>query len=464
MDTYDFVVIGGGSAGYAAASTAARLGLKTAVIEGGQKVGGLCILRGCMPSKTLLATAGRAAAVREAGEFGVLAQFSGVDGAALQARKRTLIDDFAGYRRGQLEAGKFTFLRGHARFVDFHHLEITNFQGEVTPISARTVLIATGSKIEPAPIPGLRETGYLDSDALLESEHIPASVIVLGGGAIALEAATFYAGIGRRVTLLQRSARILKEADPDVSEAVTNGLRKKGIEVLTDVRLIKTERAGTSKRVVFEQKGVEKTVEAEEIIYALGRVPSVTGLGLDGIGVDASLGRLITETTQQTAIAHIFAAGDVCGPLEVVHIAIQQGEIAARNAHRLIQDPAAELERIDYRLKLLAVFSDPGVATLGLTEAEASLRRLPIQTATYPFADHGKSMVEGHTEGFVKLTVHAETREILGAAVVGPHAWELIHEIVVAMAFHATAGALAQIPHYHPTLSEIWTYPAEELA
>ena len=464
MNTYDFVVIGGGSAGYAAASTAARLGLKTAVIEGGKEIGGLCILRGCMPSKTLLATAGRAAAVREAGEFGVKAQFLGVDGAVMQARKRLLIEDFAGYRRGQLEAGKFTFLRGNARFVDSHSLEITGFDGQISRISAGSVLIATGSKIDLLPIPGLVETGYLDSDALLASEHIPESVIVLGGGAIALEAATYYVGLGCRVTLLQRSSRVLKEADPDVSEAVQDGLRKKGVRLLTNTRLLRVERAEKAKRVVFEQNGSEQNVEAEEIVYALGRVPATNGLGLEAIGLEPGHGRIKTSPTQQTAELHIFAAGDVCGPLEVVHIAIQQGEIAARNACRLLRKPGEELERIDYRLKLLAVFSDPGVAMVGLTEAEAAETGIPIQTASYPFRDHGKSMVEGQLDGFVKLTVHAETREILGAAVVGPQAAELIHEIVVAMTFHATAGALALIPHYHPTLSEIWTYPAEELA
>ncbi|MEY5026399.1 MAG: hypothetical protein RLZZ244_1927 [Verrucomicrobiota bacterium] len=466
MQTFDFVVLGGGSAGYAAASTAARLGLRTAVIEGGREVGGLCILRGCMPSKTLLASSQRAAEIRRASEFGIRATFEGVDLKALQERKRLLIGEFATYRRSQLESGRFTFLRGMARFLDPHRIEVTPPQGPTSVLQASTCLIATGSRIQPPPIPGLLETGYLDSDAFLEAEHLPESILILGGGAIALEAASFYAGFGKTVTLLQRSPRVLKEADPDVSLALQEGLRHQGVRILTGVRLQRVEKAGALKRVHFTlaDSDAPRCEEAEEIVMALGRVPATENLQLESVGVSLLHGRIPTALTQQTNHPHLFAAGDVCGPLEVVHIAIQQGEIAARNAHRLLHHPEQPLESIHYRLKLLAVFSDPGVASLGLTEAEAQNAGIPFRTASYPFNDHGKSMVEGHKHGFVKLLAHAESREILGASVVGPHAAELIHEISVAMAFHATARDLAQIPHYHPTLSEIWTYPAEELS
>jgi len=464
-DQYDFTVLGGGSAGYAAASVAAKAGLRVAVVEGGREVGGLCILRGCMPSKALLATANRAAAVRSAGEFGVKARFEGIDGAAMQARKRLLIKDFADYRREQLESGRFDFLRGMAQFKDAHTVEVVTATG-VKTLHSKTFLIATGSTMTPPPVSGLVETGYLDSDALLESESIPGSVIVLGGGAIALEAATFYSQLGSHVTLLQRSERLLKDADPDVSLALAQGLRHHGVRVETGVQLLHCHKEMHAKVVRFRQNGVEAECAAQEIVCALGRVPATHGLALEngGVTTDQLHGRCISvQSTQQTSQPHIFAAGDVCGPLEVVHLAIQQGEIAARNAVRLLSNTAESLEEMDYRLKLLAVFSEPGVAMVGLTEAEAVAKEIPILTASHPFADHGKSMVEGHLQGFVKLIVHAETREILGGSVVGPHAAELIHEVVTAMAFRATAGDLARVPHYHPTLSEIWTYPAEEL-
>jgi len=463
MVEYDFLVIGGGSAGYAAASYAAQQGLNVAVVEGARKVGGLCILRGCMPSKTLLATAASASAVRGAARFGVQSTFGGVDGAVMQARKRLLIDDFQSYREGQLSAGRFEFLRGKARFLDPYTLALDGPHGQQR-LRAKTFLISTGSRISTPPITGLEETGYLDSDAMLESEHIPRSVTVLGGGAIALEAASFYAGVGSTVTLLQRSKRVLKELDPDVSEAVAEGLRRQGVRVETGVEIHKVETAHGGKVVRFVRNGAVTEVVSEEILCALGRVPATGALELESAGVALHGLRISVKATQQTSQPHIFAAGDVCGPLDVVHLAIQQGEVAARNACQIVRATALAPAEMDYRTKLFAVFSEPAVAAVGLSLAEAAAEGLPVLTATYPFNDHGKSMVEGHTDGFVKLMVHAETRRILGGSVVGPQAAEIIHEIVVAMFFNATAGDLARVPHYHPTLSEIWTYPAEELS
>ncbi len=463
-DPYDFVVIGGGSAGYAGAATASRLGLRTAVIEGADTMGGLCILRGCMPSKALLESAHRAESIRRASEFGLRANFLAADGPSIIARKRLLVSEFAGYRRSQLEAGKFDLIRGKARFSDPHTLEIDLLGGGTREVKSRAFLIATGSQINRVDVPGLDETGSWDSEDILDSAHLPKSVIVLGGGAIALEAASYYAGLGTSVTVLQRGPQLLKEVDPDVATALAEGLAKRGILVLHNVALVRAEKHGATKRVHFSRHGVEQNADAEQIIYALGRRPLTDGLGLDRAGVELKKEGVRVSETQQSSAAHIFAAGDVCGPFEVVHIAIQQAEIAARNAARLLNSPPEPLERIDYALKLFAVFTHPEVALLGLTEREATAHGIDFLAASYPFADHGKSLVRGETDGFVKLIVAHDTRRILGASVIGPEASELIHEIAVAMHFKATAGDLARVPHYHPTLSEIWTYPAEELA
>lgn len=461
---FDFIVIGGGSAGYAGASTAARLGLKVAVIEGGAEVGGLCILRGCMPSKALLESASRAETIRRAEEFGLRAEYRGVDGPSMQARKRLLISDFADYRRGQLESGRFEFIRGRAKFIDPHTLEVALLDGGTERIEGRAFLIATGSRVNLVEVPGLAETGFWDSDQVLASGHVPKSVIVLGGGAIALEFATLYAGLGCEVTVIQRHRQVLREMDGDVAEALVSGLRKRGIRVHTNTALASVESAGALKRVNFFAEGERHSVEAEQIIYALGRAPLTENLGLENAAVELEEKAIRTSATQQTSSAHIFAAGDVCGPFEVVHIAIQQAEIAARNAARLLAASAEPMEQIDYTLKLFAVFTQPEVAAIGLTEREATEQGIDFLAASYPFADHGKSMVRGETDGFVKLLVERATRRIIGAAVIGPEASDLIHEVAVAMHFRGTAGDLARVPHYHPTLSEIWTYPAEELA
>ncbi|MDB6154684.1 MAG: putative Dihydrolipoyl dehydrogenase, component of pyruvate and 2-oxoglutarate dehydrogenase [Chthoniobacteraceae bacterium] len=463
-DSYDFVVIGGGSAGYAGAATAAQLGLRTVVIESGEEVGGLCILRGCMPSKALLESARRAESIRRAGEFGLMAEYYGPDGPMIQARKRVLVTEFAEHRRGQLQSGRFDFVRGKARFTDSHSLEVTLMEGGTRRITGRAFLVATGSEVNHVIVPGLDETGSWDSDEVLNSAHIPKSVIVLGGGAIALEFASFYAGIGSAVTVLQRGPHLLKEVDVDVSEALREGLEKHGIRVFCKTALVGVERHGAVKRVTFYKDGERQTAEAEEIIYALGRRPMTEGFGLEEAGVKLKDCAIEVNERQQSSHEHIFAAGDVCGPFEVVHIAIQQGEMAARNAARLLGLRADAWEMMDYKQNLFVVFTHPEVAVTGLTEHEAAARGVDIVTASYPFADHGKSLVRGETDGFVKLLCARDSRQILGAAVIGPAASELIHEVAVALHFGAKAGDLARVPHYHPTLSEIWLYPAEELA
>jgi pyruvate/2-oxoglutarate dehydrogenase complex dihydrolipoamide dehydrogenase (E3) component len=463
-DAYDFIVIGGGSAGYASASVAVRHGLKTAVIEGGEEIGGLCILRGCMPSKTLLESAHRAETIRRAGEFGLRAEYFGTSPGAIRARKRRLIGEFADYRRQQLEDGRFDFIRGNAAFTDDHHIEVRLRDGGLRQLRGEAFLIATGSTLQRVDIPGIQETGYLTSDDVLDADHIPGSIVVLGGGAIALELATFYAGVGSKVTVVQRGAQVLKGTDPDVAAAVTEGLERKGINIFRDTELLRVEKAGDGKCVHFKHRGQERAAEAAEILLALGRTPNLASLAIEKAGVVLGKSGVHIQPTQQSKIAHIFAAGDVCGPHEIVHLAVQQGELAARNAARLLGRLDGDLEKMDYTLKLFAVFTEPQVATVGLTEEEATLLRYDFRTAKYPFIDHGKSQVRGETDGFVKLIATRDTGRILGGSCVGPEASELIHEIVVAMHFGATAGDLARIPHYHPTLSEIWTYPAEELA
>ncbi len=461
--TYDFVVIGGGSAGYAAARTAAALGMKTCVIEGATDVGGLCILRGCMPSKTLIESANRLRAARHAREFGLSVGQIGFDAGEIVARKHRLIAEFADYRREQLEHGDFDFLRGRAAFIDETTLLVKGLKGSAETINARSFLIATGSAISAPDIPGLAGAGCLTSDDVLDLTSIPESTIVLGAGPVALEMAHYLDALGSRLTIVQRSAQLLKGMDEDVAKVVETAFRKRGMQIYTKTKLLRVERNEETRRVRFEHEGCERTVEAAAILNALGREPNVVGLQLEEAGVKLEKNAIAVNAHQQTSAPHIFAAGDCCGPFEVVHIAVEQGERAARNAVRFLNGESG-FESMDYRLKLYVIFTEPQVAAVGLSENEARAEAIDALAATYPFNDHGKSLIMDETEGFVKLLADRSTREILGGSVVGPDASELIHEIVVAMRFRATAGQLATIPHYHPTLSEIWLYPAEELA
>lgn len=462
---YDFVVLGGGSAGYAAARTAAAGGLRVAVVEGAERMGGLCILRGCMPSKALLASAGAARTIRRADEFGLRSGQLEVKTDEVIRRKNRLIAEFADYRQQQLSDGRFELIRGHGRFRDSHSLEVELLAGGSRSIAFRSALLATGSEISRLPLPGLEQAGYLVSDDVLDLESLPQSVAVLGGGAIALEMAHYLAALGVEVSVIQRSEHVLSDGDRDVGEALADAMRAQGVNVITGTRLLGAGRVAGRKFIDFEHAGTPRRIECAQILQALGRHPATAGLGLESAGIALDGRAIPTSPTQQVAgCPHIFAAGDVCGPYEIVHIAIQQGEIAARNAARLLASSEAPLEMIDYRLRLYAIFTEPEVAVAGLTEREARALAIDTAVASYPFDDHGKSLVMGETHGFVKLLADRATGQLIGGAVVGPHGSDLIHEIVVALAVRMTPAQLAAIPHYHPTLSEIWTYPAEDLA
>ena len=462
---FDFIVLGGGSAGYAAARTAHALGLSVAVVDGAPELGGLCILRGCMPSKTLIESADRNLTLRRAAEFGLTATPGPADIRAIRDRKRALIADFAGYRQGQLEDGRFTLLRGHGRFTGPRQLEVRPIDGAPAfTIEGRSFCLATGSVAQLPAVPGLAETGCWTSDDVLDAATLPATFAVLGGGAIALEMAHYLEGVGRRVTLIQRGPQFLSGLDPECSAVLEQACRQRGIACHLGTQLQSVERtADGRKRVAFLHAGEAREAVVDEILVALGRQPASAGLGLDAAGVALDGAKVAVTPMMQTSQPHIFAAGDLCSPLDVVHIAIQQGEIAARNAARLLRGEAVE-EAMDYRLRLFGVFSHPQVAAVGASSAELEAQGVPHVSASYPFNDHGKSMCMGETEGFVKMLAHRHTGEILGATVVGPQATELIHEVVVAMQYRGTVQQFLAIPHYHPTLSEIWTYPAEECA
>lgn len=465
MSDFDLVVIGGGSAGYAAARTAAAEGLRTAVIDGSEKLGGLCILRGCMPSKALIESANRMLEIREAGEFGLSVKDAAFDGGKIIDRKRRLIDGFASYRAGQLQNGPFELIRGHARFTGPHTLAVRTLIGTEQTVTARAFVVAAGSVVRRPAIEGLAEAQPMVSDDVLDNANPPRSLIVLGAGPVALEMAHYHAALGSRVTVIQRSRHILSSMDHDAADAVQRGMERHGTKFITGCKILAAGRSPRGKWVRVAHDDRADTIEADEILLALGRDPATAGLDMPAAGAGIVPGApLVTDKTQQTAVPHIFAAGDVTGELEIVHIAIEQGEIAARNAARLLRGKGEPLESIDYRLRLFAVFTQPEAAMVGLTEREARDLGMDVAAASYPFDDHGKSLVQGNIDGFVKLIADRATGELVGGAVVGPHASELIHEVVVALRYRATAAEFLKIPHYHPTLSEIWTYPAEELA
>jgi len=454
--SYDFVAIGGGSAGFNAARVAVSLGLKTAVIDGARDLGGLCILRGCMPSKTLLYMAEVLHLAQKAKAFGLRVPAARADMKAIHERKKKIIAEFAEFRVRALESGKFDLLRAHARFVNTNTLELST--GE--RVRARHILIGTGSKVAVPPVPGLADVPFWTSDDVLDLDFVPPSVIVLGGGIVACELAQFLNRVGSKVTLVQRSPNILRDHSPAASTVVQQAFVDEGIELFAGTQLQRVWNAKGKFTVEFIHDGKLITRTAAHLFNALGREPHTAALNLAAAGVSTRAnGQIITNHWQQTTAPNIYAAGDCSGPVEIVHIAIQQGELAARHAAGL-----KKLKPVDYTLLLNVVFTDPQLATIGLLEHELTARDVAFIVASYPFNDHGKSILMDANYGYVKVIAEPKRGRILGAEIVGKDAGELIHAFSGPLAMKATVFDLLRAPWYHPTLAEIVTYPLEEIA
>ena len=449
---FDVIVIGGGSAGYAAANSAQSKGAKVAIVDKGP-LGGLCILRGCMPTKTILRSSDIFSLFQRAKEFGLSVENPSADLSLINDRKVRLIDEFASYRIQQLNNPKFTLIKNNASFLSSHEIKVGN-----SVLSAKNFIIATGSTVAEFPIPGLTESGFLTSDDVLELRTIPESMIVLGAGPVAVELAQFFCRIGTQTTLIQRSDHILSKGDLDLARPVETRFREEGMKVFTGTKLLRINKSKQNRTVFFTHEGQEKAVTAKIILQALGRKPNIDGLNLSTASIKTFEGRIEVNQEMRTNIPHIYAVGDVNGLHEIVHIAIEQGEVAAHNATQ------KDVRRFDNRLKTSVTFTDPAVASVGLSEKECKLLNIQYLVASYPFNDHGKSLCMGETHGHVKLLCSLENGEIIGAHIVGPEAGELIHQMVTLMHFRGTVHDLLKLPHYHPTLSEIFTYPAEELA
>jgi pyruvate/2-oxoglutarate dehydrogenase complex dihydrolipoamide dehydrogenase (E3) component len=328
-------------------------------------------------------------------------------------------------------------------------------------VRGQRFLIATGSKVAVPPVPGLAETPCWTSDDVLNLNFLPRSVIVLGGGIVACELAQFLRRMGSRVVLIQRSPNILRDHSADATNVIQQAFRDEGIDLHTDTQIegiAALPQGGVSVR--FRSGGRLITRRADHLFNALGREPNLETLDLAAAGVKLTDdGRVAVNRWQRTSQPHIYAGGDVTGPHDIVHLAVAQGELAARHAFGV-----KGLKPINYDLLLNVVFTDPALATIGLLESQLEESGTPHLVASYPFDDHGKSLLMEAKRGYVKVIAEPKRGRILGAEIVGPQAGELIHCFSGPLAMHATVFDLLRAPWYHPTLAEILTYPLEELA
>ena len=345
-----------------------------------------------------------------------------------------------------------SFIRGHAEFTSPVDVRVDG-----KPITAAKSIIAAGSRTADVHVPGLVKTGFITNREALTLESIPSSLIIIGGGYIGVEFAQMYSRFGTKVTLLSRSSRLMKQEEPELSAQLAEILTAEGIDLRLDSAAKRVEKASGEKVVITEVDGQEHRFQAAEILYAAGRVPRVDGLGLAEAGVEIGPKGIVANASLQTTVANIWSLGDVNGGAMFTHRATYDGPIAAQNAVK-------EAGRtVDYRVVPRAVFTQPALASVGLTEAEAMIAGHEVKVGKAYFEHSGRAKAIGETEGVLKFVADAETGELLGGHILGPHADILIHEVVAAMYDRGTAVPLQKLIHIHPTLSEMVKDAAKKL-
>jgi dihydrolipoamide dehydrogenase len=451
----DVAIIGGGPAGYVGAIRAAQLNTKVVLIEK-RELGGTCLNRGCIPTKVFVESARHCKALREMPRFGLKSEYLGVDFPRIQKRKRIIVKRLVKGVQYLLRNGKVEVLRGEGRFIDPHLISVTGWDEKyrVTKyrVSAKKVIIATGSKPLIVPIPGIDGPKVLTSESILDLVDIPKSLIVIGGGAIGGEfACVFRCFEETQVTIIEMLDHLIPMEDPELGEELKAAFNRVGIGVHTGSRVTRISDTPTgNKRVTFiDPDGKEQNIEAEYVLVSIGRAPVIEGLNLDGIGVLYGRG-IIVNNKMETNVPDVYAAGDVVqgvpSPM-LAYTASAEGEVAVENAL------GHEVE-MNYDAIPSGIFTNPEVASVGLIEEKAKEKYGEILVGKFPFQGNGRAIIVGQNRGLVKVILDAKTTEIVGVHIIGPHATELIAEGALAVANHMKAEDLVKVQHGHPVLYE----------
>ncbi len=450
MKTYDVLVLGGGTAGTAAARAATRAGARVALFNDGE-LGGLCILRGCMPTKTMLHSAHAAHEARHGGAAGVTTSLDGVDFGAIMANKDQKVARFKAAKLSGIEAGGYDVVDARARFSG----EDTVEAGGETYRFTHGAVIATGSVPALPPIEGIADVEALNSDDIMRLEEPPESLIVLGTGAIGLELSQFFARIGTRVDLVART-RVFSRVDPLLAEEMEQAMAAEpGLTLHQPACPRRVRRTASGVAAEFADGTV---LEAQRLLVATGRSWNVEGLGLDAAGVRVVGGGLNSGPDMRTSNPRVFVAGDATGERQLLHVANWEGDVAGHNA------ATGESREVERRMHMEVVFTDPPMAQIGLSEQEARAAGREVVTAQARFAETGRAITMDVRHGAWKLVADAATGELLGSQILGPRADDLVHVVSAAMHYRGTAADLLEMPWYHPTLTEVLQGLAREIA
>ncbi len=441
----DIAVIGAGIGGYVAALRAAQLGAKVVLIEK-DRVGGVCLNWGCIPTKTLLRTAEVLQLAQEAAKYGVMVGEPALDWVVAQKRKEQVVSRLTGGVAHLLNRAGVNVLSGKATFVSPTELEVSTDEGG-KQVEASSFVIASGSRPASLPLPGLDGSGVLTSDGALSLEAIPGSMLVVGAGAVGAEFAALFSACGAQVTLVEMLPRVLPALDADLGAEVERALKRSKVRVHTSSKLTRVQASDTGHAVTIESADGEIGLEVETIVLAVGRRPNVDDLGLPSVGVATGPQGIIVDERMRTNVPHVYAVGDVTGGMLLAHVAMHEGIVAVENA-------LGHERRINYDAVPSCVFGSPEVATVGLSEEQALERGYEVQVGRFPFRANGKALAHGEYDGLVKIVAESEYGQVLGIHIVGPHASDLIQEGTMALTLEATLDEFEATIHPHPTLTE----------
>ncbi|WP_153732904.1 dihydrolipoyl dehydrogenase [Sporosarcina obsidiansis] len=461
---YDLVILGGGTGGYVAAIRAAQLGLKTAIVEK-SKLGGTCLHNGCIPSKAMLKSAEVFRLVREeADEFGVKTGEVSLDFSQVQKRKHQIIDQLHAGIQSLMKKGKIDVYHGFGRILGASifspmpgTISVEMGNGEENEILLlKNLIIATGSK--PKTLPGLEidEHQVLTSDGALNMEALPSSITIIGGGVIGIEWASMLIDFGVKVTVLDRLEQILSTEDREVALAMQKALAKRGVTFILGADIMTDSLHKEDSQVIISYQLGEETqsISSEKLLVSVGRSPLIDDIGLANTEIQVENGIIQTTKTYQTKDQHIYAIGDVIGGLQLAHVAEHEGIYAVDHIAGMQREP------INYELVPRCVYAFPETSAVGLTEQQARERGLQVKVGKFPFKANGKALVNGHSDGFVKILVDQQSDDIVGVHMIGSHVTDLISEAGLAMVLNAIPWEVSSTVHPHPTLSEAFSEAA----
>jgi len=439
-DSFDVLVIGGGPGGYVAALRAAQLGARTAVVER-DRVGGTCLVRGCIPTKALLQSAELYTLAKAGAPFGVVADKIAVDWSAALGRKTEVVDKLVKGVEGLLKAGGVTVVRGTASLAGRGAVDVSGQR-----IQAKDIVIATGSAVARIPLKGAELT--IDSDQILELKEIPRRLAVIGGGVVGMEFAAMFAALGTKVTVLEMLPQVLPMVDSDLVAVYTKHLAGLGGDVHTNAKVEEIAKRNGGLQVRFSTGGEGGSVDADQVLLAVGRVPYTHGLEAEKAGVKLERGRVVVDEHLHTTADGVWAIGDVIGGIMLAHVASYEGVLAIENI-------VGHADRTpDYHAAPNCIYTDPEIAHVGLGEKEAKDKGLDIKVGRFPFTASARALTLGQPEGFVKVVAEASTGRLLGAHIIGPRATDLIAEATLAVQNGLTLEQIDLTIHAHPTLPE----------